>query len=149
MQVGFRKGRGTIDQIANIHWIIEQQENYRKASTSSSLTVLKNFWLCRSQLQENSSRDMNNRLLPQSEEVMPLQYQVMPLPASWEICMQVKKQKLKPDMEQWTGSKLRKAVYCHLAYLTYMQSASVFQGEILIPSDIQMTPPLWKKAKRN
>ena len=42
--------------------------------------------------------------------------------------MQVKKQQLEPDMEQWTGSKLRKeyvkAVYCHLAYLTYMQSAS-------------------------
>ena len=40
--------------------------------------------------------------------------------------MQVKKQQLEPDMEQWTGSKLGKeyikAVYCHLAYLTYMQS---------------------------
>ena len=40
--------------------------------------------------------------------------------------MQVKKQELKPEMEQWTGSKLGKeyikAVYCHLAYLTYMQS---------------------------
>ena len=48
------------------------------------------------------------------------------LPASWEICMQIKKQQLEPDMEQQTGSKLRKeyvkAVYCHLAYLTYMQS---------------------------
>ena len=47
-------------------------------------------------------------------------------PASWEICMQVKKQQLEPDMEQWTGSKLGreyvKAVYCHPAYLTYMQS---------------------------
>ena len=42
--------------------------------------------------------------------------------------MQVKKQQLEPDMEQWTGSKLRKeyikAVYCHPAYLTYMQSTS-------------------------
>ena len=41
--------------------------------------------------------------------------------------MQVKKQQLELDMEQWTGSKLEKeyvkAVYCHLAYLTYMQSA--------------------------
>ena len=49
-------------------------------------------------------------------------------PASWEICMQVKKQQLEPDMEQQTGSKLGKqyfkAVYCHLAYLTYMQSPS-------------------------
>ena len=47
------------------------------------------------------------------------------LPASWEICMQVKRQQLEPDMEQWTGSKLGKeyvkAIYCHPAYLTYMQ----------------------------
>ena len=44
------------------------------------------------------------------------------LPASWEICMQVKKQQLELDMEQWTGSKLGKeylkAVYCHPAHLT-------------------------------
>ena len=50
------------------------------------------------------------------------------LPASWEICMQVKKQQLELDMEQQTGSKLKKeyikAVYCHPAYLTYMQSTS-------------------------
>ena len=49
-------------------------------------------------------------------------------PASWEICMQVRKQQLELDMEQQTGSKLRKeyvkAVYCHPAYLTYMQSTS-------------------------
>ena len=49
-------------------------------------------------------------------------------PASWEICVQVKKQHLEPDMEQQTSSKLGKelvkAVYCHLAYLTYMQSTS-------------------------
>ena len=46
------------------------------------------------------------------------------LSPSWEICMQVKKQQLEPDMEQQTGSKLGKeyvkAAYCHLAYLTYM-----------------------------
>ena len=45
-------------------------------------------------------------------------------PASWEICMQVKKEQLEPDIEQQTGSKSGKeyikAVYCHLAYLTYM-----------------------------
>ena len=50
------------------------------------------------------------------------------LPASWEIYMQVKKQQLEPDMEQRTGSKSGKeyikAVYCHPAYLTYMQSTS-------------------------
>ena len=50
------------------------------------------------------------------------------LTASCETCMQVKKQRLELDMEQWTGSKLEKeyvkAVYCHPTYLTYMQSTS-------------------------
>ena len=50
------------------------------------------------------------------------------LPVSWETCMWVKKQLLEPDVEQCTGSKLRKvyikAVYCHPAYLTYIQSIS-------------------------
>ena len=80
--------------------------------------------------------------------------------------MQVKKQQLEPDMEQRTGSKLEKeyvnAVYCHPAYLTYMESTSCemlgwikhklesrLPGEILITSDMQMTPPLREKAKRN
>ena len=53
-----------------------------------------------------------------------MEYQT-PLPVSWETCMQVKKQQLDPDMEQWTGSKLGKeyvkAMYCHLAYLSYRQ----------------------------
>ena len=79
--------------------------------------------------------------------------------------MQVKKQQLERDMEQHTGSKLGKeyvkAVYCHPAYLIYMQSTSCemlgwmkhklksrLLGEILITSDMQMTPPLWQKAKR-
>ena len=56
-----------------------------------------------------------------------LEYQTT-WPASWEICMQVKNQQLEPDMERRTGSKLGKeyikAVYCHSAYLTYMQSTS-------------------------
>ena len=74
--------------------------------------------------------------------------------------MQVKKQQLEQDVEQWTGSKLGKeyvkAVHCHPAYLTYMQVHHVkhklesrLLGEISITSDTQMTPPLWQKAKRN
>ena len=70
------------------------------------------------------------------------------------------------DMEQQIASKLAmeyiKAVYCHPAYLTYMQNISCemlgwmkhklesrFPGEISIPSDKQMAPPLWQKAKKN
>ena len=77
--------------------------------------------------------------------------------------MHVKKQQLELDMEQQSGSKLGKkyvkTVYCHLAYLTYMQSTSFempgwmkhklesrLLGEISITSDMQMTP-LWQKAK--
>ena len=80
--------------------------------------------------------------------------------------MQVKKQQLEPDMEQQTGSKLGKEyfkfVYCHPAYLTYMQSTSWemlgwmkhklesrLPGEISITLDMQMTPSLWQNAKRN
>ena len=88
------------------------------------------------------------------------------LPASWEMFTQVKKQQLELDMEQWTGSKLGKeyikAVYCHPASLTYMQSTSCempgwmkhklesrFPGEISITLDTQMIPDLWQKVKRN
>ena len=80
--------------------------------------------------------------------------------------MQVKKQQLELDMEQWTGSKLGKeyieAVYCHPAYLTSVQSTSCempdwmkhklesrLLGEMSTTSDKQMTPPLWEKVKRN
>ena len=80
--------------------------------------------------------------------------------------MQVKKQQLELDVEQWTGSKLGKeyikAVYCHPAYLTYMQRTSYemlgwmkhklesrLLGEISVISDTQMTPFLWQKVKKN
>ena len=80
------------------------------------------------------------------------------LPASWKTCMQDKKQQLELDLEQQTGSNLGKeyikAVYCHLAYLTYIQSTSyeilgwmthmlesILLGEISTTSDMQMIPP--------
>ena len=79
--------------------------------------------------------------------------------------MQIKKQQLEQDVEQQTGSRLRKeyvkAVYCHPAYLTYIQSTSCEMlgwmkhklesrvlGEISITSDMQITPHLWQKVKR-
>ena len=78
--------------------------------------------------------------------------------------MEVKKQQSEPDMKQWTGSKLGKesikAIYCHPAYLTYMQSTSCempgwinhkleskLPGGILVISYMQMTPALWQKMK--
>ena len=79
--------------------------------------------------------------------------------------MEVKKQQLESNMEQKTGSKLGKedikAVYCHAAYLTYMQSTSCemlgwmkhnlesrLPGEISITSDMQMTPPSWQSEEK-
>ena len=80
--------------------------------------------------------------------------------------MQVRKPQLELDMDQLTGFKLGKehikAVSCHPAYLTYIQSSSCempgrmkhklesrLLGEISITSDMQMTPLLWQKAKKN
>ena len=77
--------------------------------------------------------------------------------------MQVRKQQLELDMEQQTGSKLGKeyvkAVYCHPAYLTYMQEYIMrkagldeAQAGIKIAGrniNMQMTPPLWEKVKRS
>ena len=146
----FRKVRGTRNQIANIHWIIEKarqfQKNiyfcftdYTKALTAWITTNCGKFW-------------------------KRWEYQTT-LPASWEICMQIKKQQLELDMEQQTGLKSGKeyikAVYCHLTYLTRMQSTfcemlgwmkhkleSRLLGKISTTSDMQMTPPYGRKWRR-
>ena len=78
------------EQIVNIHWVIEKQESSRKISTSASLTTLKPLivWLT-----INCGKFFKR-----------WEYQTT-WAASWEICMQVKKQQLKLDMEQQTGSK--------------------------------------------
>ena len=107
IQVGFRKGRGTRDLIANIRWIIEKAREFQKTNTSTPLTTLMLLivWVT------TNCRKFFKRW----------EYQTT-LTISWETCMQGKKQQLEPNMEQWTGSKLGKecvkAVHCHLAYLT-------------------------------
>ena len=148
VQAGFRKGRGTRDQIANIRWIIEKVREFQKN-------------ICFIDYAKAFDCVDQNKLWKIQEMGIPDH-----LTASWEICMQVKKQQLELDMEQQTGPKLGKeyikAVYCHHAYLTYMQSTSCemlgwmkhklesrFPGEISITSDMQIVPPLWLKAKKN
>ena len=91
VQAGLRKGRGTRDQIANIHWIIEKAENSRKTSISASLTMPKSLTMW---ITTNCGKVFKR-----------WEYQTT-LPSSSEISMQVKKQQLEPDMEQQTGSKL-------------------------------------------
>ena len=126
---------------------LKKQESSRKTSNCSLLTMPKplTVWIatnCRTFLKK-------------------WEYQTT-LPASWEICVQVKKHQLELDMEQQIGSKLGKeyfkAVYCHPAYLTYMQSTSCemlgwmmhklesrLLGKISITSDMQRTPPFSRK----
>ena len=101
----FIKGIGTRDQIPNICWIIEKAREFqkKKKSTSASLTMPKPLivWIT-----INCGKFLKR-----------WEYQTT-LPASWDICMRVKKQHLESDMEQQTGFKLGKeyvkAVYCHL-----------------------------------
>ena len=97
----FRKGRGTRDQIANIHWIIEKAREFQK-----------NIYFCFIGYAKAFDRVDHNKLENFKETGVPDH-----LTASWVTCMQVKKQELEPDMEQWTGSKLGKeyvkAVYRH------------------------------------
>ena len=150
VQAGFRKGKGkgkgSRNQIAKFHWIIEKARELQKNIYFYSIDYTKAFvWMT----------TKCGKFLKRWE------YQTT-LPASWEICMQVRKQQLKPDMEQHTGSKLGKeyvkAVYCHPAYLTYMQITtwempgltkhkleSRFQGELSIPQICRLHHPYGRK----
>ena len=153
VEAGFRNGREEPEiKLPTSVGSSKKQENSRRTSTSALLTMLKplTVWI------PTNCGKFWKRWESQST-----------LSASWEICMQIKKQ------QNWSwnklvpiGSKLGreyiKAVYCHLAYLTSMQSTSCempgwikhklesrLPGELSITSDMQMTPPLWQKVKRN
>ena len=90
VQVGFRKGRGTRDQIANILWIIEKATEFQK-----------NIYFCFIDYAKVFDCVDHNQLWEILQEMgIPDTW-----PASWEICMQVRKQQLELHMEQQTGSK--------------------------------------------
>ena len=126
-----------------------KQGNSRKTSTSASLTRLKPLTVWTNKLW---------KILKEMGIPDNLTCLLRNLCAGQETTEQ--------DMEQQTGSNLGKeyvkAVYCHPAYLTHMQTMSCemlgwikhklgsrLAGEISITSDMQMTPPLWQKVKRN
>ena len=90
VQAGFRKGRGTRDQIANIHWIIEKAREFQKNIYFCFIDYAKAF---------DCGITINY-----GKFWRRWAYQTT-WPASWEICMQVRKQQLELDMEQQTGSK--------------------------------------------
>ena len=134
VQAEFRKGRGTRDQIANIHWIIKKAREFQKNSYFCFIDYARAFvWIT----------------INRGKFWKRWEYQTT-LPASWEICMQVRKQQLELDMEQQTGSKLGKEEYQGyiLSPCLYMSTLwetlgwkkhkleSALPGEISITSDI-------------
>ena len=90
VQAGFRKGRGTRDQISNIRWNMEKAREFQK-----------NIYFCFIDYAKAFDCVDHNKLWKILQE---MEYQTA-WPASWEICMQVRKQQLELDMEQQTGSK--------------------------------------------
>ena len=90
VQVGFRKGRGTSDQIANICWIIKKAREFQK-----------NVYFCFIDM----PKPLTVWITINCEKFWKRWEYQTPLPASWEICVQVRKQQLELDMEQQTGSK--------------------------------------------
>ena len=113
VQAGFRKGRGTRDQIANIHWMMEKAREFQK-----------NIYFCFIDYAKAFDCMDHNQLWKILKEMGIPDH----LTCLLRNRMQIKKQQLELDMEQQTGSKSGKeyvkAVYCHPAYLTYMQSTS-------------------------
>ena len=93
VQAGFRKGRGTRDQIANNLWIIWKARKFQK-----------NIYFCFIDYTKAFDCVITTTC---GKSFKRWEYQTT-LPAFWEICMQVKKQQLELDMEQQTGSKLGK-----------------------------------------
>ena len=152
VQAGFRKGRGTRYQIANICWIVEKAREFQK-----------NIYFCFIDYAKAFDCVDHNKL---GKFLKRWEYQTT-FSASWETCMWVKKQQ--NQTWNWTGSKLGKEyvkVVCHCANFTYMQSTlctymqstscempggmkckleSRLSGEISITSDMQMKPFWWQK----
>ena len=90
VQAEFRKGTGTRDQVANIRWIVKKAREFQKNIYFFFIDYAKAFDC----VDHNKLWEILKRWESQTT-----------WPASWEICMQVKKQQLELDMEQWTGSK--------------------------------------------
>ena len=113
VQAGFRKGRGTKDQIANIHWIIEKAREFQKYIYFCFIDYAKAFDCGSQQTVENSSRDGNTRppYLPPEKSICSQEAIVRTRHGTTDCCSKL-------------GKEYIKAVYCHPAYLTYMRSTS-------------------------
>ena len=118
VQAGFRKGRGTRDQIANIHWNIDKER-----------VLQENIYFCFINYAKAFDCVDHNKLWKILQE---MEYQTT-WAVSWETCKQIKKQQVEPDMKQQTGSKSGteyiKAVNWHPAYLTYKLNAGLDEAQ--------------------
>ena len=145
-QAGFRRGRGTRDQIANIRWIIKKAREFQK-------TIY--FFIVYAKAFDCVDHNKLWKILQEMGIPDHLTCLLRNLYAGQEAT--------DPDMEQWSSSRLGKeyvkAGYCHTAYLYagYIMEIqgwmkhkleSRLLGEISITSDMQMTPPLCQKLKR-
>ena len=150
VQAGFRKGRGTRDQIGNILWIMEKAREFQK-----------NIYFCFIDYAKAFDCVNHNKLWKILKEMgIPdhLTHLLRNLYAGQEATVRT------GHGTDWfqIAKRVLKAVYCHPAYLTFMQSTSRetlgwmkhklesrSPGEISVTSDMQMTPPLWQKVKKN
>ena len=150
VQTGFRKGRGIRDQIANIHWITKKQENSRKTSTSALLTKLKplTLWITK------NSRKFLEIGIPDH-----LTYLLRNLCAGQEATVRTGHGTMdwfQIGKRVWQGCILSTCLFNLYAEYIIRNTGlmkhkleSRLLREISITSDMQMTPPLWQKAKQN
>ena len=144
VQAGFRKGRGTRDQIANIHWVMEKSREFQKSIYFPFIDYAKAFvWIT-----------INWKFLKEMGIPDHLTCFLRNLPAGQEA-------KVRTGHVTTDWFQIRKGVHqgCILLsclfswYADYiMRNAGLesrLPGEISITSDMQMTPPLWQKVKRN
>ena len=150
VQAGFRKGKGTRDQIANIRWIIEKAREFQKNIYFCFIDYAKAF----------DCVDHNKvwKILKEMGISNHLTCLLRNLCAGQEETVRTGH-----GTTDWfqIGKGVHQAVYCHPVYLTYVQSTSCemgwmkhklesrLPGKISITSDRQITPPLWQKVKKN
>ena len=150
VQAEFRKGRGTGDQIANIHWIIQIAREFQKNTYICLMDYDKSF---------DCMDHRKQKTLQEMEIPDHLTFLLRNLYASQEATVRTRH-----GTTDWfkLEKEYVKVVYCHPIYLTSMQSTlcempgwmkckleSRLPGEVSITSDMQMSTPLWQKVKRN
>ena len=150
VQAEFRKGRGTRDQIANIHWIIKKQENSRKTSTSLLLSIPKpltvwittncaKFW--EMGIPDHLTRFLRNVYAGQKATVRNEHGTTDWFHIGKGVCQGCT---LSPCLFNLCAEYIMRNIG-----LDEAQLEARFLGEISITSDRRMTPPLWQKPKKN